>query len=147
MVLFSTYFCFLLQEYCQRFITIQFVTMGLLVFGIKNCDTIKKTLQLLEHEGIGYDFIDYKKELPSKELIEGFLQKVSLSELINKRGTTYKKLTEDQKNLLESKESSLPVIINNSSLIKRPVVQFPNGDLIVGLKKEEILKLAKASLE
>src|SRR5690606_41184159 len=114
------------------------------VFGIKNCDTIKKTLQLLEQEGIGYDFVDYKKELPSKELIEGFLKKVSLTELINKRETTYRKLTEDQKARLESMESALPIIINNSSLIKRPVVQFPNGELVVGLKKEEILIQAQA---
>src|SRR5690606_11385238 len=121
-----------------------FAIMGLLVYGIKNCDTIKKTLQLLEDEGIGYDFIDYKKERPTKELIEGFLQKVSLAELINKRGTTYRKLPEDQKNLLESGEDALPVIMDNSSLIKRPVVQFPNGELIVGLNKEKIFKLAKA---
>jgi len=119
--------------------------MSLLVFGIKNCDTIKKTLQLLEQEGIGYDFIDYKKESPNKELIEGFLRKVNLSELINKRGTTYKKLSEDQKNLLESRESALPIIMNNSSLIKRPVVQFPDGDLIVGFNREEIVRLAKSN--
>ena|SRR5690606_30322216 len=119
--------------------------MGLLVYGIKNCDTIKKTLQFLEDEGIGYNFIDYKKEVPTKELIEGFLKKISLAELINKRGTTYRKLPEDRKNLLESRKDALPVIMDNSSLIKRPVVQFPNGELIVGLKKEEILKLAKSS--
>lgn len=119
--------------------------MGLLVYGIKNCDTIKKTLQLLKDEGIGYNFIDFKKEMPGKELIDGFLQKVSLAELINKRGTTYRKLPEDQKRLLESRKDALPVIMDNSSLIKRPVIQFPNGELIVGWKKEEILKLAKAS--
>jgi Spx/MgsR family transcriptional regulator len=125
--------------------TSQFAAMGLLVYGIKNCDTIKKTLQLLEDEGIGYNFIDFKKEMPDKKLIEGFLQKVSLAELINKRGTTYRKLPEDQKRLLESRESALPVIMDNSSLIKRPVIQFPNGELIVGLKKDEMLRLAKAS--
>lgn len=114
--------------------------MGINVFGIKNCNTMKKTFQLLEGEGINYRFIDYKKAKPSKELLESFLEKVGLEDLINKRGLTYRKLTEDQKSLLDQKETALPILMDKSSMIKRPIIQFPSGDLIIGLQEKEILE-------
>jgi Spx/MgsR family transcriptional regulator len=117
--------------------------MNIQVYGIKNCNTMKKTFQLLEKEGIAYEFIDYKKQKPSKELLETFNKKASLDQLVNKKGTTYRKLSEDQKIALETETTAFPLIIENSSMIKRPIVQFPDGELILGLQEEKILKKAK----
>lgn len=104
---------------------------------------MKKAFQLLDGEGISYEFIDYKKQKPSSQLLEDFTTKVGLEQLVNKKGTTFRKLSEDQKAALEKKETALPLIMENSSMIKRPIVQFPDGELILGLQEDEILKKAR----
>ncbi len=117
--------------------------MGIKVYGIKNCNTMKKTFQLLDNEGISYEFIDYKKQKPSQDLLENFTKKAGLDRLVNKKGTTYRKLSEDEKTSLESVSTAFPLMMENSSMIKRPIVQFPDGELILGLQEEEILQKAK----
>lgn len=104
---------------------------------------MKKTFQLLENEGISYEFIDYKKHKPSRELLESFREKSSLDQLINRKGTTYRKLSDDDKAALDIDETAFSVMSENSSMIKRPIVQFPDGELLLGLQEEEILKKAK----
>jgi len=114
--------------------------MSVKVYGIKNCNTMKKTFQLLEKEGVSYEFMDYKKQQPSMELLEGFGKEVGLDRLVNKKGTTYRKLPDDQKAALDSEVTAYPLIMANSSMIKRPIIQFPDGGLILGLQEEEILQ-------
>ena len=58
------------------------------IYGIKNCDTIKKTLKWFEKNGHSYEFIDYKKSPPSKHLCQQFIAHLSIERVINKRGTT-----------------------------------------------------------
>ena|SRR5690554_4467564 len=117
--------------------------MRVKVYGIRNCNTMKKTFHFLEQEGIDYDFIDYKKEVPDSTLLGGFLKKKSLEELINRRGTTYKKLSDEQKELLGHEATALPIMMANSSMIKRPVIVFPDGELSVGFQEEEIIKKSR----
>lgn len=109
------------------------------VYGIKNCDTMKKTFKLLEENGMEYDFHDYKKEQPTAELLASFLSKVPLEVLLNKRGTTYRKLSDDEKVQAETVSSAIPLLAKNSSMIKRPVMVFPDGDIQTGFKKDDIL--------
>lgn len=104
---------------------------------------MKKTFQLFDREKVEYKFVDYKKNPPKVSLLIHFLSKISLEELINKRGTTYRKLGEEDKELLKSTETAIPLLIDNSSLIKRPIVQFPNGEIIIGLQGQELLKRIK----
>src|SRR5690554_5917313 len=117
--------------------------MSVKVYGIKNCNTMKKTFQLLEKEGISYEFLDYKKEKPSTDLLKGFSKKVGLDQLVNKKGTTYRKLSEDQKAALDAEATAFPLMAENSSMIKRPIIQFADGELILGLQEEEILEKAR----
>jgi Spx/MgsR family transcriptional regulator len=117
--------------------------MSVKVYGIKNCNTMKKTFQLLDSEGIPYEFIDYKKQKPSEELLESFSKKASLDQLVNRKGTTYRKLSEDQKAALETETTAFPLMAENSSMIKRPIVQFSDGELVLGLQEDEIIKKAK----
>lgn len=104
---------------------------------------MKKTFQLFEREGVDYEFVDYKKSKPNDALLEGFLEKVDLEDLINKRGTTFRKLTDQEKAQLDDVADALLLMMDNSSMIKRPIVQFPDGELVVGLKEEEILEKVK----
>lgn len=112
--------------------------MKLLVYGIKNCNTMKKTFDFLNEEGIEYEFIDYKKTAPDTALLKKFISKVGLESLINKRGTTYKKVTDPEKAALENADSAMAILIEKSSMIKRPIIEFPNGELVLGFEPNGI---------
>ena len=112
--------------------------MSIKVYGIKSCDTMKKTFDFLEEKGVGFDFTDYKKEELTPALLEGFLAKTSLELLVNKKGTTYRKMNDSQKIALEKKETAIPVLIENPSMIKRPLITYPDGSLTLGFNEENI---------
>ncbi|WP_291781388.1 Spx/MgsR family RNA polymerase-binding regulatory protein [Cecembia sp.] len=112
--------------------------MNLRVYGIKNCNTMKKTFDFLGNEGVNYEFVDYKKKAPGTELLNSFAEKVGFEALVNKKGTTYRKLEDREKELLGSKESALAILTEKSSMIKRPIVEFPDGSLILGFEPEQI---------
>ncbi|WP_308428830.1 Spx/MgsR family RNA polymerase-binding regulatory protein [Echinicola pacifica] len=110
------------------------------VYGIKNCDTMKKTFRLLEENDVAYEFIDYKKNPPSEELINGFLDSIALEKVVNKRGTTFRKLSEEEKVHLEDAKTAVPLLASHSSMIKRPLIVYPSGMISVGLDPEVILQ-------
>ena len=112
--------------------------MILKVYGIKNCDTMKKTFSFLEGRGISFEFIDYKKQAPSVELLLEFLTKTTLESLINRQGTTYKKLDEEQKEALKSKSTAFPILMAQSSMLKRPLIVYPDVSLTLGFVEEYI---------
>ena len=112
--------------------------MQVRVYGIKNCNTMKKTFDFLELEGIEYEFVDYKKHAPDGALLVRFADKVGYEALINKRGTTYRKLEDEDKKELETEKSALVVLAEKSSMIKRPIIEFPNGEIVLGFEPEKI---------
>lgn len=112
--------------------------MSLKIYGIKNCNTMKKAFDYLESKGQSYEFVDYKKQKPTTELLKSFLTKTSLASLVNKQGTTYRKMDDSQKEALENEETALAVLIENSSMIKRPVIVYPDGSLTLGFDEESI---------
>lgn len=112
--------------------------MSIKVYGIKNCNTMKKSFDFLDEKGVAYEFIDYKKQKPSADLLNSFLTKTSLESLVNKQGTTYRKMDDAQKAALERAETAIPILIENSSMIKRPVISYPDGSLTLGFVPEKI---------
>lgn len=117
--------------------------MELKVYGIKNCNTMKKTFDFLTEKGVAYDFIDYKKQKPDAALLNGFLKKTNLESLVNKKGTTYRKMDDEQKTLLEKEGTAVSILAENSSMIKRPVIIYPDGSLTLGFDPEAIEKHLK----
>ena len=113
--------------------------MATKIFGIKNCNTMKKTFQFFEENGMDYEFIDYKKQAPDLGLLTGFLSKISLDELVNRRGTTYRKLSEEEKELTMRRETALPLLGEKSSMIKRPIIVFEDGDIVAGFEEAAII--------
>ena len=99
---------------------------------------MKKTFDFLEEEGISYEFLDYKKNAPEVALLKGFAEKVGYEALINKKGTTFRKLEDADKAKLEEMESALSVLAEKSSMIKRPIIEFPGGNLVLGFEPEQI---------
>jgi len=110
-----------------------------IMYGIKNCDTIKKARTWLESRKVDYDFHDYKSAGIDRAMLEGWAKKVGWEVLLNRAGTTFKKLPDaDKENLTEKKAVAL--MLAQPSMIKRPVLEA-KGKLTVGFKPEEYKKL------
>ncbi len=108
--------------------------MATTIYGIKNCDTMKKARAWLDKHGVAYDFHDYKAEGIDKERLSRWSKAVGWEMLLNRAGTTFRKLPEaDKENLTERKAMAL--MLAQPSMIKRPVLEI-GGKLLVGFKPE-----------
>lgn len=105
------------------------------VYGIKNCDTVKKALKWFDAKGIEYTFFDYKKQHPSEAQLKQWIDTFGWDVVVNKRGTTYRKLDETTKNRLNA-DTAAAVLLENNSMIKRPIVETESTPLI-GFKADE----------
>lgn len=109
------------------------------MYGIPNCDTVRKARKFLEASKVDYEFHDFKKLGLQLETINSWLNKQPLDTLINKRSTSWKQLTDDQKSALTS-GSDLTILTEMPTLIKRPVLET-DDDLFIGFKEAEYEKL------
>lgn len=108
--------------------------MSLVIYGIKNCDTMKKARAWLEQKGVAYQFHDYKVAGVERARLEGWIGKVGWETLLNRAGTTFRKLPDkDKEGLTETK--AVVLMLANPSMIKRPVLEV-GGKLLVGFKPE-----------
>jgi arsenate reductase (glutaredoxin) len=108
------------------------------IYGIKNCDTMKKARAWLEGKGIAHAFHDYKTAGIERERLESWAQAVGWETLINRSGQTFRKLPEnDKENLTEKK--AIKLLLDQPSMIKRPVLDV-GGKLLVGFKSAEYEK-------
>ena len=105
------------------------VNMSLVIYGIRNCDTIKKTLKWLDSQAISYRFHDYRKEGLSPELLAEFAVNLGWEALLNKRGTTYRVLSEELKAQLDER-SALALMLAQPALIKRPLLVLDHRYLL-----------------
>lgn len=105
------------------------------VYGIKNCNTVKKALDWLNENQIEFTFHDYKKESAQESKLKEWQKKVSWEELVNKKGTTWKKLTPEQQAAVVDEASARKVLLQNNSMIKRPVIEVDN-ELILGFNED-----------
>ena len=119
------------------------MTNMLTIYGIKNCDTMKKAFTALEQAGLTYTFHDYKKQSIDADTLSKRLDTVGQEVILNKKGTTWKKLTPEQQTYaLENQTQLIETLIASPSMIKRPVLDTGNG-LIVGFNAEQYQNLAK----
>lgn len=110
------------------------------MYAIPNCDTVKKARKYLDEQRVEYEFVDFKKNPPSKELIKLLFD--FLGELpANKKGLTYKKYKEEYEALTEAKK--IEFLIKNSSMIKRPIIEKNGKILAVGFVEEDYSKWIK----
>lgn len=104
------------------------------VYGIVNCGSVKKARAFFEANGIEYDFIDFKKIKPDVTLVQGWVEICGIDVVMNKKGTTYKKLGLKDKTL--NLQEQIQYCVDNPSLIKRPVI-VKNDILIFGYDEEK----------
>lgn len=104
------------------------------LYGISNCSTVKKAKDWLETNNIDYQFHDYRKQGLSKDLLHSFEDKTGWESILNKRSTSWRKLTDEQKNTV-SKQTALQYMLESPTLIKRPLLDT-GKKLIIGFTAE-----------
>jgi arsenate reductase len=105
------------------------------IYGIKNCDTMKKARAWLDKAGVDYAFHDYKSAGIDKDKLERWAKKAGWETVINRAGLTFKKLPDkDKEGLTEAK--AIKLMLAQPSMIKRPVLELGGGKLLVGFKPE-----------
>jgi len=108
------------------------------IYGIKNCDTMKKARAWLDGHGVTYDFHDYKSEGITKEKLREWSNEVGWETLLNRAGTTFRKLADGDKDGLNEKKA-LALMLAQPSMIKRPVLDL-GGRRLVGFKPDVYAK-------
>ena len=105
------------------------------LYGIRNCDTMKKAWTWLDEAGVLYEFHDYKKQGLERDVLQRWVREAGWERLLNRAGTTFRKLPEaDRRDLTEAK--AVELMLGQPSMIKRPVLEA-EGRLLVGFKPEE----------
>jgi arsenate reductase len=107
---------------------------GITIYGIKNCDTMKKARAWLDGHGVAYDFHDYKAEGITKEKLRAWCDELGWETLLNRAGTTFRKLPEVEREGLNERKA-LALMLAQPSMIKRPVLDL-GSQLLVGFKPE-----------
>ena len=102
------------------------------LYGIPNCDTVKKARAWFAARTVGVIFVDFKKQGVPKDSLQDWIAAVGWEKLINRQGTTWRKLDEGLKASVIDRASAGALAISHASVIKRPVVEWPNGEITVG---------------
>lgn len=113
--------------------------MSITVYGISNCDTVKRARGWLDGLGLNYRFHDYKKAGIGPEKLRQWVEAKGWEAILNRQGTTFRKLPESDRSDLDA-QKAVAIMIANTSAIKRPVVEYDNADgqgLLVGFDPQE----------
>lgn len=105
------------------------------MFGISNCDTIKKAKKWLETENVEFTFHDYRKQGINSALVETFVSSLGAEQVLNKRGTTYRQLSDADKVNIDDKKA-VALLVEHPAMIKRPIL-LVNNEYHIGFKPEQ----------
>ena len=105
--------------------------MAITIYGIKNCDTMKKARAWLDGHGVKYDFHDYRADGIAAGKLKAWSDELGWESLLNRAGTTFRKLPDKDKNDIDSKKA-ITLMLAQPSMIKRPVLDLGRGKVLVG---------------
>ncbi|WP_025903611.1 MULTISPECIES: ArsC family reductase [Tatumella] len=114
-------------------------TPELTLYGIKNCDTVRKARRFLEEQGIAFRFHDYRADGIDSCRLSAFVDALGYETLLNKRGTTWRKLPEDIRDSVQDSASAVRVMLEHPAVIKRPLLCATNGKLLAGFSPSTYL--------
>ncbi|PLX76077.1 MAG: ArsC family reductase [Azoarcus sp.] len=114
------------------------------IYGIRNCDTMKKSIAWLTERGAAYRFHDYRKDGITSGKLHDWSKALGWKTLINTRGTTWRKLSPEQQ-AIDTQSAAVQLMLENPSLIKRPVVETASGHLLVGFDPQLFASFIKHS--
>ena len=101
------------------------------IYGIKNCDTMKKAFTWLDEHRVSYTFHDYRKAGITTETLARWCDKLGWEALVNTRGTTWRKLSPEQQ-AISGRADAIALMAANTSLIRRPIIETESGEIITG---------------
>jgi arsenate reductase len=111
--------------------------MAITLYGITNCDTVKKARGWLAEHGVEYHFHDFKKAGVPQERLDGWLRQAGWQKLVNRQGTTWRKLDPAVQEGAATAAGARALMLEQPSVIKRPVVEWPSGDVTVGFAPDD----------
>lgn len=112
------------------------------LYGIPNCDTVKKARSWLEQHGIAYTFHDFKKAGLDQGIVNAWLAHLEWDALINRKGTTWRALSDERKAAVADANSAIALMLESPSVIKRPVLVYDNSTY-VGFSGETYQRILK----
>ena len=121
-------------------------TESITLYGIPNCDTVKKARVWLQEQGIDFVFHNFKKDGLDRDTIETWLTQVGLDVLINRKGTTWRALSDEQKVSCANRDDAIALMLASPSVIKRPVLQIKAANaqhIAVGFSSQQYQPLFK----
>lgn len=107
----------------------------MIVYGIPNCNTVKKAMTWLNENGFKPEFHDFKKKGVTPEKLNEWCDIFGWEKVLNKQGTTWKKLDVNEQKVIVDKESAIAVLLNHTSAIKRPVVEVNGKAVLIGFNE------------
>lgn len=124
---------------CRAFILFEFATImntplespPCRIFGIKNCDAMKKTFGWLAERDIAYEFHDYKKFGVPRERLLAWCRAAGWNSLLNTKGSTWRKLSPEQQ-AVSTQAMAVTLMMDHPSVIRRPVIETPGGGVLIG---------------
>ena len=107
----------------------------LTMYGIKNCDTIKKARRWLEAHQIDYRFHDYRTDGLDRAQLDTFIAELGWQALLNTRGTTWRKLDESLRNSIDNADAAAALMLEMPAIIKRPLLCAPGQPMLLGFSE------------
>ncbi len=118
----------------------------MIVYGIKNCNTVKSAIDWLNKNKVEFEFHDYKKSGITANKLSTWCKQVGWENLVNKRGTTWRQLDEIDQKKVTNEKAAIALMIEKSSVIKRPLVEHEGKVLSLGFDEDNYKKTFKNSV-
>jgi len=115
----------------------------MIVYGIPNCNTVKKAMTWLTENGFKPEFHDFKKKGISAEKLNIWCDTFGWETVLNKKGTTWKKLNTEEQQEVNSKESAIKLLMTYTSAIKRPIVEVKGKPVLISFSEESYQSILK----
>lgn len=109
----------------------------MIIYGIKNCNTVKAALGWLKKKKVNYDFHDYKAKGITEAKLKAWSKQVGWESLVNKRGTTWRKLDEAVQRKITNEKAAIALMMEKTSVIKRPLIEKDGKVLALGFDEED----------
>jgi Spx/MgsR family transcriptional regulator len=112
----------------------------MILYGIKNCNTMKKAFDWLNENNVAFEFHDYKKVGISQEKLEVWIAQAGLETIVNKKGTTWRQLSDEQKAASEDQKKAVPILLEKTSMIKRPIIEVDGKIILLGFDEQAYIQ-------
>ena len=113
----------------------------MIVYGIKNCNTVKSALEWLKKHKVEFEFHDYKIKGISEEKLKHWTRQVGWENLVNKRGTTWRQLDESTQSIITNESAAIRLMKDKTSVIKRPLIEKDDEVVALGFEEATYKKL------